>query len=176
MINPQSLPHPAELALFRHSLDHVEREVAVLTLAAETSRQIRDAIGAGGMEGLTVALRLQDELARHNGDMRCQRQRWRNQVGAWLGIPSENVTLSSVASVLSGPAQRTLLDMRDRLRRQVQEVLRLNGANAFMVRAYLDVLQRFFLDLTGTGEASGRYAREGACPPPAYGSLLQVKG
>jgi hypothetical protein len=36
MVKPESLPHPAELALFRDSLDHVEREVVVLTLAAET--------------------------------------------------------------------------------------------------------------------------------------------
>jgi hypothetical protein len=128
------------------------------------------------MAGLSVVLRLQEELARHNGDMRCQRQRWRNQVGAWLGMPSQNVTLAAVAAVLSGPSQRTLLGARDRLRKQVQEVLWLNGTNAFLVRAYLDVLQRFFLDLTGTGEASGRYGREGACPPPAYGSLLHVKG
>src|SRR5260221_11743915 len=109
MSKPEPLPHPAELALFQHALDHVEREIVLLTLGAETSRQIRDAIGARGMEGLTAALRLQDELARHNGDVRCQRQRWRNQVGSWLCIPSESVTLSSVAAVLRDPSKGTLL-------------------------------------------------------------------
>jgi hypothetical protein len=163
-------------ALHRRAIDHVELEFAWLTAIADASRQIRAAIDNGGAEAFAAALRLQRELIRRASDMSVQRQRWREDVGACLAIAPASVTLSEVAAALGGAAQTALHEARDRLRQQVQEVARMNRASAFLVRMHLETLQRFFLDLTGSGEASGRYSRAGACPPPTYGSLLHTRG
>ncbi len=167
---------PVDAALCRRCLEQADAEAAFLEALAEALRQIGAAIGAGGSDGLASALRRQDETARLCAELRQRRQEWRAAVGAAIGVPPAQITLSTVAARAAEPERGRLLAARDRLRTRAGEVARLNRANAFLVRAYLEALQRFFLDLTGAGEASGRYGRAGAQTPPAYGRLVKVEG
>jgi FlgN protein len=176
MNEPMAPAHTAESAVYDRALAHIAKEFALLKAIVDASRQIRAAIDNGGGEALAAALHVQNELIPRATDMSAQRQLWREDAGASLGMAPASVTLATVAAALGGAAQTTLVSARDRLRQQVQEVARMNRASAFLVRTYLETLQRFFLDLTGSGEASGRYSRGGACPPPTYGSLLHTRG
>jgi hypothetical protein len=176
MNDPTSPAHTADSPLYGRALAHVAKEYALLKAIGDASRQIRAAIDNGGGEALAAALHVQNELIGSATDMSEQRQLWREEIGNCLGIAPTNVTLSVVGAALGGTAQTSLIAARDRLRQQVQEIAKMNRASAFLVRTHLETLRRFFLDLTGSGEASGRYSRGGACPPPMYGSLLQTRG
>lgn len=138
--------------------------------------ELRRAIGASATEGWTAALRLQQEMAHRATTMHEQRVQWRTAMAATLGIAPERVNLTAIAARIGGPAEAALLTARDRLRGQLQRFAQVNSFNLLLVRAHLEALRRFFLDLTGAGEATGRYNRAGACAGPAHGVLVHTKG
>lgn len=177
MSEPRATPRrTTDNSLLRRVLDHVEAEAAWLTAMRESLRHIRKELANENNKGLTEALRLQREQALRVVAMNERRQAWRAEIGAHLGLAPERVALSSVAAALGGTAGAALLDERDRLQSLLKEVVWLNRANAFLVRANLEAYQRFLLELTGAATAAGRYGRNGARPRPAYGSLLHARG
>src|SRR4051812_29507854 len=102
MSEPMPPPHTTDNALHRRTLDHVDKEFAWLTSIADTSRQIRAALDNGGAEALAGAVSMQSEAIRRAADMSMERLRWRNEIGACLGIAPERVALSTVAAVIGG--------------------------------------------------------------------------
>jgi hypothetical protein len=162
--------------LAQRGREQIEREGGLLTALTDMARALQQAIGQSATAGWAVALRLQQDMAQHAVTMHEQRMQWRAETAADIGIAPDEVTLSAIAARIGGTAETDLLAARDRLRGQLQEFARLNSFNLLLVRAHLEALRRFFLDLTGAGESAGRYDRTGAGPGPAHGGLVHTKG
>jgi hypothetical protein len=161
--------------LEQQCLAQIERETAFLTALEAMAAQLREAIGASATNGWSAALRLQEEMARQAAETHIQRQQWRAGAATTLGIAAEQVTLTMLAARFGEPAKAALLAGRDRLRGQLAAIARLNGFNLLLVRAHLEALRRFVLDLTG-GAAPARYNRAGTCAGTNLGCLVQTKG
>ena len=161
--------------LQQQCLAQVERETQYLSALEAMAQQLRQAISASATDGWAAALRLQEEMARQAAHTHGERQQWRTAVASSLGIAVEQVTLSALAARFDEPARSALLAGRDRLRGQLAAVARVNGFNLLLVRAHLEALRRFVIDLTG-GAAPARYNRAGACAGPTLGRLVQTKG
>jgi hypothetical protein len=164
-----------ESALAKLCLLHLDCEQALLAATEDVLRQVYAAAIEGNRPGMTLALKHQEGAEKALAELRQQRDSFRRQAGACLGIPAESVTLNGLAPYFRPEILTRLLEKRQCLQKKVTQVQRLGRDIALLSHYILDFLKRFFVDITG-GMKCGRYGREGLRHEPACGSLLQAKG
>lgn len=137
---------------------------------------IRGLLSTPGPETIPTALRLQAELARCAEAAQAARLAWRAEIATLLGLAAQSVRLSAAVERLPSAAARELRPACDRLRERVTRTTREQRVVAAIVCAHREALQRFFLDLTGAGAASGRYGPAGVVPVSACGTFVRARG
>lgn len=163
-------------SLHRVCLAYLAQEEELLTRLAQGLGLVHDALAAGGQQAIEEATRLQVDLERDAANGRGRRARWKHDLGRALAIPEHELRLEKLASRFSEPARTELLAARARVARLMDRIQERSRSTVALLRAYRAVLDRFFLDLTGTPDAGLRYGPAGRQLAPAYDSLLQVRG
>jgi hypothetical protein len=184
-----------EAELAKLCLLHLECEEALLAASADVLREVYAAAIEGNRQGMADAIQRQQGAETALAALRLERDSFRRQAGAHLGIPAQAITVNQLAlhfghrpaAMGLGPnadgrqpkagqeISSRLLQKRQSLQEKVAEVKRLGGDITLLSHYVLDFLKRFFVELTG-GVKCGRYGPEGLRHEPACGSLLQAKG
>lgn len=151
-------------------------EAAWLTRLSTTLAEVRVLLTAPAQESLEAAVRLQEELAHAASAIQIARQAWRAAVAARCGLSTQAARLSTTVEQLAPDVARELRPACARLHEQATRTAREQRILATIVRAHLEALHRFFLDLTGTGAASGRYGPAGTAAAPACGAFVRARG
>lgn len=164
-------------ALGEQCLLHLERETAVMSTAGEMLEHLQTAVRASDPRKLAQALHAQESACRDILDMKQQRQSFREHAARTLQIPVQAVTLSRLGDVMSAETRNAMLEKRDALRSCVADVERRTREIALVSHYFLDFVQRFFAEITGTASAGSRYGPHGQpSTHAACGSLLQAQG
>ena len=157
-------------------LAHLDEEEGVLAATQDMLARLRVAVLAGEPRKLAEALHAQEPTARALIGIRQQRQQLCQEAAALMKVPADTISLSKLAGCCPPGLAKRLLDKRAPLRARAAEVDRLTRDIALLSHSFLDFLQRFFVEITGNGNCSGRYGPAGVRREPACGALLQAQG
>lgn len=177
MSQPPAQPTPPSPAGILRTLceTYVSGEEMALNRTVSSVRAIRATLLKGGIEELERSLQLQQEGAAVAAVWRRQRDQFRQDAAACLGMPAESITLGRLLEHLPPGDAEPIRRARQRLRTLAAQVEQLNRGNRILMRYTLDFFQQFFVGLTG-GRGSGIYARSGKQQPAACHSLMQARG
>jgi hypothetical protein len=141
----------------------------------EGLRQIWAALRGNDHQVLEAVLGKQAEQEQRREGILQERQHFRQQAAAVLGVAPDEVHLGLVVKKLHGDSAHHLQDHLEGLREKIREAEHLRENVVSLIGHCLSFLNRFLLDVTGASEA-GRYGPAGARPETASGVLLELRG
>ncbi len=157
-------------------ISHLREEEQTLAILLVAVREIRHALMNRDGERLTQALQAEAESFQMGELMRDKRATLRRQLAEQLQMPADEVTLSSLESVVSIGTRGKLAKCRQRLQEMSDELLRLNRQNAAMIQQTLELTERIVGQLTGSGPHFTSYSATGQSESAHVGPVLQWGG
>jgi hypothetical protein len=153
-----------------------QREEEMLGRLHEGLTNVRRLLLAGTVEAVDEAQEVQRDLESILGELDRYRTEWLDSVAAPLKIRRTEMRVTLFADRIGEPDRREILAERDRLRLRAQRVAIQGRDVRMLLRTRLDMLQRFFCDVTGVDNTPRRYGRAGRTVAPSYGSILERRG
>jgi hypothetical protein len=150
-------------------------ELAYLEATLDHLRRVRGALTSTQPDRLAAAVQNAQSAAGAFRGMEAERNRFREQAGALLGMAPHAVTLGKAIDSLPSDLAKPLRELRQRLREMASEMDRVNQANALISWWRLDFLHQVFAGLPGV-MSSGRYSQRGKLQTPTCVPLWQTRG
>jgi hypothetical protein len=171
--SPKLPPAAQTLAAMCQAL--LVREESYLRATLAALRQFRLTLASSAPEAPMQAVENCKEAASLLGQVREQRDQFREAAAKILDVPPATVTLRMVAEQL--PATDAMIITRGRLRllEVAEEIGRANQGNALIVWWCLDFVQRVFTAIQGN-PSSGRYSAVGKVQVGVCGPIWQGQG
>jgi hypothetical protein len=176
MSTPAMLTEPRRAELVASWRRQAQREEEMLGRLHEGLERVRRLLLAGTVAAVDEAQEIQRDLESLLGELDGYRSEWLDAVALPLGIRRTEMRVSLFAERIGGPERVEILAERDRLRARAQRLSTLGPDVRMLLRTRLDMLQRFFCDVTGVERTPPRYGRAGRTVAPSYGSILERRG
>ena len=136
-------------------LNHFRREEKALEHLLESARRVRAGLVSGDRDAQQAALR---EHLLPPPRLRDSRRYVREQIATALKVPIEEATVLELADRASPTLRDKLLATHQRLVGKLEEIDRLNRANAVLAAYLIDLIQKLIGDPAGTASSAGRYS------------------
>jgi hypothetical protein len=176
-MNTTAMPNGAQRAeLVASWRDQARREEEAIDRLLRGLEKVRRLLLSETLAAIDEVQAVQSELESLPRELSGQRTRWQNGVASALGMPPGDVLVRTFAERIAGPERNEILADRARLARRAAQAADLGTSIRLLLRTRLDMLQRFFCDVTGVDNAPSRYGRAGRSVAPSYGSILERRG
>jgi hypothetical protein len=152
---------------------HLEREEGQLVETLTALQHARAALLLGSGLALSEALAWQARAAELGDEAAPQRESFRADLAATLGVAPGAARLSLLLPHLSSEDAAHLSAKQERLQRLAGEVEQVNQGNAALIRYALGFLHRLF---NGTAPGGDRYDPAGKRHESAWGAFVEARG
>jgi len=150
----------------------LEREAHCYEELIASARAEQQALIFGKLQELKLALEAQEVLLASTRALEETRGRLRQTLAGRLGLPSEGLTLTRLVELGYDDETGRIASLRDRIRKVVHDLDRLNAGNAQLINSSIDFINQTMWVLLQPRTAQTTYGPEGSTEARPAGTTL----
>ena len=140
----------------------IEKEYEQYKRVFDLVRQEQKILVNADIDALEGNLREQQEIIRTINKLEAKRLREIEVIGVYLGVVPEKLKISNIAQNTPGELSRNLTDIERKFKSVLQEILKINKSNKFLINSSLQFIDKNIQVFFGTVEDKGLYSPENA--------------
>jgi len=138
----------------------IEKEYRLYKRVYELVKQEQNTLVNADIDALEENLHEQQEVIHTIDKLEVRRLREIEAIGIYLAVEPEKLKISIIAQSINGELSRNLVELERKFKSVLQEILKINQSNKFLINRSLQFIDKNIQVFFGTVENKGLYSAE----------------